>query len=371
MKLVKAGKAVISSGGVREKLTGKMIEMAKPTAISKLGGTLSGLNPLMSGLNLASSIGSNVQCAFIQAGVDQANAKLDDVLVQLGNISKALGGLQTVQVLSWVNTAFSLANCGISVAGFYMTLTKLNGIKEQLQEFYDRYKMDRQHDKIQQFNRIMDDLKSDLGMMQNRAVNDTFTEADFRHADPSVTRLINEAKAYIEAIIDDFEHGNIDGQIACQIIFTLAAVLSQTINEFCSQYYFIHHMKHHMYDEWVSFLDKIDNEVFRQTLKNHLQLDPAYVGLTPAQKAGALMVSLESIKQEKARLATCATVVTELTEQEYFNLEDTINQKIYLEMPKTMSDLIGCDLDKLLEKQIMEMAIPETGEDEPVLVMVN
>ena len=188
-KLVKAGKAILSSGGVRD-LTGQMIEMVKPVAPVASKAKLS-LNPVLGGINLASSIGSNIQCAFIQQGVNAANAKLDDVMVRLEKMSRALSSLQTVQTLSWIGTSFSLANCGISVAGFYLTLSRLDRINGQLKEFYDRYKQDRQNDKIMRFNEILDNLKSDIGMLRNRAVNKTFTEMDFKNDDPAITRLMN------------------------------------------------------------------------------------------------------------------------------------------------------------------------------------
>lgn len=332
-KLIKAGKAVLSSGGVRD-LTGKFIELVNPTAVSRFTVSLPSLNPVTAGISIASSLACNVQCGFIQHGVNTANAKLNDVLLKLDSISQALGGLQTIQALSWVNTAFSLANSGISVAGFYMTLTKINKISDQLQHFYDEYKQDRQHDKVQHFNEILENLKSDLGTLKNRTLNDTYTEDDFRSADPSITRMINEAKAFIEAIIDDFENDAIDGQIACQIIFTLAAVLSQTINEFCSQYYYVHHVHHHMYEEWISFLDKIDCDPFREALKRHLKLNLAYAHISPVQKASAFLLAFEGITQQKNRLATCATLIDTINEQEYYHIGDTLNEQLCLELPK-------------------------------------
>jgi len=367
MKLVKAGKAVISSGGVRD-LAGQFIELAKP--VSKLSQFAASLNPVMAGVNVVSSLATNVQCAFIQKGVDAANKKLDDVLLQLNQMSKALGGLQTIQALSWVNTAFSLANCGVSIAGFYMTLTKLNGISDQLKEFYDRYREDRQRDKVMHFSEIMNNLKSDLGMLMNRAQNDTFTEEDFKNADPAVTRLINEAKAFIEIIIEEFEKGVIDGKVACQIIFTLSAVLSQTIGEFCSQYYYVHHIRHHMYDEWVSYLDKIDCDEFRTALKQHLQTDNEYVEISPVQKSAAVMMAFEGIREEKNRLSVCDTMITKISEQEYFCLEQTITERLYLELPQLIPELEKVDMDALLTERIMKMEEIPSGDDAQVMIDV-
>lgn len=367
-KLVKAGKAILSSGGVRD-LTGQMIEMVKPVAPVASKAKLS-LNPVLGGINLASSIGSNIQCAFIQQGVNAANAKLDDVMVRLEKMSRALSSLQTVQTLSWIGTSFSLANCGISVAGFYLTLSRLDRINGQLKEFYDRYKQDRQNDKIMRFNEILDNLKSDIGMLRNRAVNKTFTEMYFKNADPAITRLINEAKAFIESIIDDFENDRIDGEVACPIVFTIAAVLAQTINEFCCQYYYIHHIKHHMYEEWISFLDRIDSEKFRNAFNRFIQLNIAYVAMTPIQKAFAFLLAMEQVNQEKNRLATCSTLISSISEQEYYHLEDALNARLYLEIPKVMPELRG-NLDTLITTKIMSEEYMEMGNNEYAMIPIE
>ena len=110
MKLVKAGQAVVSSGGVRL-LDGTIFEMAKPMVSSGLKATLGNfaLGPVGSGLNIASSLASNVQCAIIQQGVNAANIKLDDVVQRLGRLETAMQGLHSIQVLSWANTALSLS----------------------------------------------------------------------------------------------------------------------------------------------------------------------------------------------------------------------------------------------------------------------
>lgn len=61
MKLVKAGKAILESGGVRS-LTGQMIEMAKSTVASTLKASTGGLglDPVGAAVNITSSLANNV-----------------------------------------------------------------------------------------------------------------------------------------------------------------------------------------------------------------------------------------------------------------------------------------------------------------------
>ena len=139
-KLIKTHQAVLQSGGVRS-MAGQMIEMVRPAVTSTLRAGTSGLGlgPVGVAVNITSSLANNVQSGIIQHSINVANAKLDVVIQQLSSLANAMQGLQQVQVLSWVNSAFSLANCGISVAGFYMTLNKLGQIQSQLGQFFDLY----------------------------------------------------------------------------------------------------------------------------------------------------------------------------------------------------------------------------------------
>ena len=95
-------------------------------------------NPYFAAVNLVSSLGSNVQNALIQREVGIVSQKLDIVLSQCAKIANSLEVLPQIQALSWVGTAFSLANTGISIVGFYATLTKLNGVNKLIQDFYKR-----------------------------------------------------------------------------------------------------------------------------------------------------------------------------------------------------------------------------------------
>lgn len=368
MKLVKAGKAVLSSGGVRM-LDGTMYEMAKPVT-SAISGLKLGINPVMSGINLASSLASNVQSAFIQAGVDKANMKLDNVLTKLDSISKAMQGLQAVQVLTWVNTAFSLANCGISVVGFHMTLSRLSSISDQINEFYQQYEQDRHYDKVEKYNEIMNNLKNDLGNLKSRGINETFDDQYYLVNAPFIEEHINQAVAFINEMIDEFVEENPDGQTACQIIFMLAAVLSQSINEYCCQYYYVHKTQHHMYDSWIAFLDKINSEPFISALKKHFTFTAQYATLSPAQKAAAIKISLEGIQQEQNRLQVCNTTVKLLPESVYRNADDIINQQLFIELPHYYPELQKVNLDDRMTEKIQQGLFFEDSETEKIWIEV-
>lgn len=365
--LVESGKAVISSGGVRLR-DGTMVEMFKPSAkgislskvISSIGragtkivgtaatGILSLLGP--GGIGIASSLAANVQCAFIQKGVNEANLKLDDVLVRLGRMENALQGLGQIQALSWVNTAFGLANCGISIAGFHMTLTKLDQIGGIIKEFYNRYKSDRDGDKVQEYKNIIGNLEGDMGYLKERQVNGTFSKQGFEYREASIEEHLNAAAALIENVLTMFQEKRINGRIGCQIIFTLGTVFAQTVNEYCCQYYYFHdRLKHHRYDSWIAILDKIDSESFKKHLKMYLAFDAAYAVVSQEAKSAAFHVAMEAVSQLKNRLAVCAQMIREIPEQKYLQLDDILNQEVLT----GVAEWKGCAVDEFLNRRLI------------------
>ena len=83
MKLVKTGKAVVSSGGVRLP-SGELVELAKPVA--QAVGSKVPLGPL----TFISSVGNNIQSIFIQKSVNKANRGIRNLKKQGVEIIKDL-----------------------------------------------------------------------------------------------------------------------------------------------------------------------------------------------------------------------------------------------------------------------------------------
>ena len=359
MKLVKAGQAVLSSGGVRL-LDGTMYEMAKPVLSSglkaKIGNLVSG--SLGSGLNIASSLASNVQCAIIQQGVNAANIKLEDTIQRLGRLETAMQGLQSIQVLSWANTALSLANSGISIAGFYMTLTKLNNIEDQLKAFIDRYQQDRNGDAVEQFRTILLDLRNDISYLQNKRLNKSFDEDSFIHREPFIEEHLNKAASFIKRILIEFTEERIDGRIGCQIIFVLSSIYTQTVNEYCCQYYYQHHVSHNLFRDWEAILEEINAPSFKEYLKQFFTFSPKYADVSPVRKNDAIRVALESINEHRNRLFVCDEVIKFMPERDYYKIDAMLNQEIYVAITQRYPGLT----DAYMIERIKKAEIDETSD---------
>ena len=352
-KLIKAGKAILESGGVRS-LTGQMIEMAKPAVASTLkvstGGL--GLGPVGAAVNITSSLANNVQSGIIQHSINVANAKLDVVVQQLSSLANAMQGLQQVQVLSWVNSAFSLANCGISVAGFYMTLNRLGQLQNQLGQFFDLYKQDRENKQTEDYQNYLMLLKGHLSYLQERYRNDTFDRQTFLQREASIENDLTRTENYLRMILKAFQSRTIDGKAGCQIIFTLCVVYAQTVNEFCCQYFYAHGIQHPMFRDWLSVLDEIDSPAFREFLKRYFTFDREYISVSPKLKQAAHHILFESVCQQKNRLMLCADAIKQLPEEQYIHLDDLLNQRVFSGLSSSIPELQGVDIDKVVAQRL-------------------
>lgn len=351
--MIKAGKAVFSSGGVRS-LTGQLIEMAKPIASStiKNSNVLVSLGPHAAAVNVASSLINNVQSGALQHSLNLANVKLDTVITQLGTLSNAMQGLQQVKVLSWVNSAFSLANCGISVAGFYVTLNKLDHLHGQLGQFSDLYKQESESNHIESYQNYLMHLKNHLNYLQERYKNDTFNRQSFLQREATIENDLTHTENFLRKIIKTFKAKNIDGKIGCQIIFTLSIVYAQTVNEFCCQYFYEHGIAHSMFNDWISVLDEIDSPDFREFLKKYFIFDREYITVSPKLRNAAYQVLFESIIQQKNRLMLCSETIKHLPKEQYIHMDDLLSQEVFIGILNGVSDFQNNSIDDIITRHI-------------------
>lgn len=370
VELIKAGKAVLDSGGVRS-LSGQMIEMAKPiaTTITRTANVATKFGPHLASVNLASSLANNVQYGILQHSVNLANGKLDSIIKQLGFLTNAMQGLQQVQVLSWVNLAFSLANCGISVAGFYMTLNKLGQLKNKFNQFSALYEHDRENSYVEDYRNYQMLLKNHLSFLQERYKNDTFDRQSFLRRETAIENDLTRTENYLRKVLKAFQAKTINGKDGCQIVFTLCIVYAQTVNEFCCQYFYSHGIQHPMFKDWISVLDEIDSPAFHEFLKQYFTFDREYLSVSPKLKQAAHYILFDSVGQQKNRLMLCADTIKQIPEEQYVHLDDLLNQEVFSSLSIEIPELQGIDLNKTLT-QHLESGEFFTGEDTVLIPLI-
>ena len=192
MEAVNSGAAEFTKGGIRDVKTKKILELARPYAQSSI-------NTKQALQNLTSS-------------------------------------MQTVQALSFLNTAVGLVNTGISVAGFYMVLKKMESFNGALNTFFETYKSDREADQLQAYREHLENSTSHLNFLQNRYFIEEYNQTVFTIREPDIEKECNGAESFLFKILGQYQKGEVSSALANQILFTLSAVYGQLVKEYCYQY---------------------------------------------------------------------------------------------------------------------------------------
>lgn len=364
-KKVAQGIAEFSSGGIREIGTGRLIELAKPTLSSKLSTLTSGTaGSVIEAVNAASSVASNVQCAFIQKGVTLANQKLDLVV-------NAMQGLKTISALSLVNTVFGLANCGISVAGFNKTISKLDNLDNQLGAFASRYEADQDDERIQEFNTHKSILTADRDTLRQISEKNEIDILTFKQKEATIERNIIKAYQYLKKIVTAFEERRIDGRIGCQIIFTLSDIITATLNDFCCLYYFVHDRKTRpCYKEWVEVLEDLQSTAFREHLKDELFCNPENAPYSSQAKKSALLLAEEGIADQHGYLTSHMEVIESIEISDFSRIDEILNERLIASLEAQNPDHGTYSISQRLENAIKSNAYVET-DDGNVLISIG
>ena len=130
--LIRNGDASLQSGGVRA-LDGSFIELATPGVQDVINDVPHFLIPgtFFTGITMISSIVGNIQNVRIQQGINEANKKLDALLVGQNNI---LNNLYNIQELQLTNLALGLINVRTSLEYLPKIEQQINEINNTLNE---------------------------------------------------------------------------------------------------------------------------------------------------------------------------------------------------------------------------------------------
>ena len=369
MRLVQSGQAALSSGGVRL-LDGTLFELAKPALTSSTGKLLA--SPVAGAINIASSLSTNIQCAVIQSGINQANLKLNNVIQQLGHISTAMNSLNAIHALSWVNSIFGLANLGISIVGFHQTLKKLDLLNRQVNQFHSRYRSDRDSDLIDEYEIIVGNLNNDLQFLKEYQTGSVYNDENFKNNVLAMNTHINEAIKFLRKVCRRLSQRTVDGRLGTEIIFTLSQIIAQAINEFCCTYYYVFHSFHRLYSDCMDTLGEINSPTFEKEIQRYFAFEPCYAAITPMAKKNAVLLAMQGIEQQQNRLQTCHNLVLTIPYEDYKHLDDNLNKKVYeaviLQLPQFSGKTIG-DVDQLLTEVIQRQNLEGLREDSYLLAV--
>ena len=355
MKLVKAGKAVISSGGVRLP-SGELIELAKPVAQAAGSGPLAPLT-------LISSLGNNVQSVFIQKSVNKANRGIEDlkkqgveilsdinlihadtleirqgmvsVLDEIHDVNQSVDLLnmkadfnllqmnqlnsmvRSLGALTWLNCAFGVLNCGISIVGFSQVLGKLSSISEQIAALEGKIERNLMNDYRQQYESFYNQIRTDIQILQNPDVK--ISEVH------SLPEHLNMTQAFLNRINNEFVAGNINDELACNIIFGLTNAFAQEVQFYSARYLYEKGELPAALDSWIKVICDINQKEFQSRLETALSL--AYMDLTLKQQKDILDATVLSSMQQLDNLVFSNLLTDRISEKDFLNFDQYLMRR--------------------------------------------
>lgn len=309
-KSIKNGSAVLSSGGVRS-LNGELLELAKPAAQSFING---GTSPI----GLASSLANNVQSGFIQHGVNQANQKLNVSLEKIDQIQAAVSRLATSQALSWLNCAFGMANCAISIVGFAITFKKLSNIQKEIALVANKLDEQQKNDFLERFYRYWLYINDDISILTQYQMSPK--EAD------TIREHIDEITAFIARVIKQVRENTIDKMFGLAIAINLSSAFAKLVSEYAAQYYYENGKFPANYDYWVGIIYEMRSDAFAEEFKKFLIYERN--DLSYEERMAGYSALVYTIEKEVSDIEMTKQVVMLLEKKDYINIDEYIKNKI-------------------------------------------
>ncbi len=316
-RMLQSGQAEVTSGGIRDIKTKRVIAQAKPV--------------------------------------------MTKTFSQKELLNRVAQSTQMIQTLSWVNVGLNLVNIGVSVAGFYMTLNKLNSLQGELRQFIDTYKADHESDELEMYKNHLQKITNHLSYLQSRYTIPIFDRQDFMNHRVEIENECIETANFLDKTLSRFQAGQEDVRLACQIIFTLALVYAQLVNEYCCQYYCLCGQRHNQFESWLSVLDQINSESFRFFMKKQMAFNVDYAELHPQRRKDVLTVAFDGIEEVKNNLLLCSETIELAPENTLVPVEHLLQGKLW----KDLQEQTGQNEtpEEFFSNMIMQMAIDENDEE--------
>ena len=243
IEAVKAGNAIVSSGGIRRKgETGTgFLEQAKPAALSV----------------------ADFQSIF--EGEEHA-LETDERLRQLdAQVKLSAAGMKEIEKIGWLNNAVIQRNYVLTYEGFRQTLYGLESVAHQLSEFEQYVRKRDIKQLVQNTQTFINYLKTDAGDLRSKKYNVT---------NGKIAEHLDQISALIKRLMSDLEN-NEDAFIAVQIIMTLLPPFAYIVRKYSSLYFYENdgELLPGDYEEWVSIISAVSgNKLFRDKTTYYINL---------------------------------------------------------------------------------------------------
>ena len=296
------------------------------------------------------------------ANSNMINGDLRVIKTNTDKILNAMNMLKGVQALQWANLGVSLVNTAISVAGFYMTLKKLDSIDGELKKLCEQWKSARTDDLIETFETHLHNILADLDYLQKRYDNPSMDKAYFLVRSRDIETECNQTAAYLKKVLKEFQEGSISQDLGCSILFTLAPSFAELVNEYCWQYSIEVGGQSLQLEYGQDTIKLLNGEPFRTFMKRKMAFDPYYLKISPEKRQQAQEVAFYCLDELEDNLTCCAKAIQEHPVHELVSFEDYLNQRLWEQIDQEQMAETGESVSEMLTKQIMQMQIDENDE---------
>ena len=323
--LVEKGNAVIQAGGIRD-LGGRLVEMALPatdTAVKAASyGSIGPAGVVLAGLDTVSSVANNIQSGFIQRGVNKANVKLDQVLI---NQKGFLSGMKLNAILGVTSLALEFVNIGISLKNFSDIKVQINDAKNQIietngmiRDLYDHIDQQKLYDYIREYETQILHLENAYEMYCHNDIKELEKILPIQVFDPLTS--------YINLIIRLFNERKIDSSIGCNIIFGIVPAYTNMVKLYSEKYYFEYHKLPSIYYQCGRVLESLGSETFKNEMKKYLIIECDDSSPDVTYEKYEYLTS--TIKAETSNYKFTEILLKNLPQKEYEALDSTLTNKI-------------------------------------------
>lgn len=282
--LIQKGKAELQSGGVRNP-DGSLLELAVPgkqtieNGVSKI--TLPG--GAFSGINMVSSLANNVQSAYIQKGVNQANRKLDNLLKMQTSV---LNELHMIAGLQIANLALGFVNLAVSVKNFSEIKLQLNEVKEILTDLSVHIQKKEYYEYVERYERYSSYTINSIECIRHASSMPELM---------TVPNTLSEIEAFLKDVIRSFNNRDIDSELGCTIILGLVPCYVQAVKMYSARYFYSYNEVPDIYTKCIEVLNSINSETFREMMKKHLLVSQPALPMPDVYKGfSGIMTSIKS-----------------------------------------------------------------------------
>lgn len=205
----------------------------------------------------------------------------------VNNVDQIFKGTKALKGIAYLNTALSVANLAVDIAGFVIISKKLNALSKELNSKMDKVINKDKNDLIAEHKELFMRFGFTAGRIKNG------DDVPFKEYEDLVTDL----SAYISKMEANVIDNVVDTGLGLEIIYTLLPAYSLVFNEYTKAYFLKNGQKPANYEYMYQLYDDLLSEEFKQCIEDYyfLERDKTSIEVIDISNLHRLMVLNDKI----------------------------------------------------------------------------